>query len=38
MEISENRTKALVRTKTKKTGEWYILPMLIPLISEASKK
>jgi len=38
MEISENRTKALVRTKTKKTGEWYILPMLIPLISEASNK
>ena len=38
MAISENRTKALVRTKTKKTGEWYILPMLIPLISEASNK
>ena len=36
--ISDNRTKALVRTKANKKGEWYIVPMLIPLISGESNK
>ena len=35
--LSENKTKALVRTKAHKKGEWFIVPMLIPLISGESQ-
>ena len=30
--LSTNRTKALVRTKAHRKGEWIIVPMLYPLV------
>ena len=30
--LSENKTKALVRTKAHRKGEWLIIPMLYPLV------
>ena len=30
--LSTNKTKALVRTKAHRKGEWLIIPMLYPLV------
>ena len=32
LKLSKNATKALVRTKKNKNGEWYTLKMLFPLV------
>ena len=33
MKISENDTKALVKTKKQPNGAWFIIPMLFPLVT-----
>ena len=32
--LSKNGTKALVRTRSHRNGEWIIIPMLYPLVCE----
>ena len=38
MTISENGTKALVKTKKQPKGSWFIVPMLFPLVKPHTYK